>query len=70
MGQKVDLDDILDAEGVAELLGLGDARSVSTYRGRFPDFPLPVLRSGGGRCQYWLRQDVEAWQATQRRGRP
>ena len=59
----MDLDDILDAADVAPIIGVADARSVSTYRRRFDDFPHPVLRSHGGRCQFWLRQEVEAWQA-------
>lgn len=66
MGRTVDLDDLLDAAAVAELLGLGNARSVSTYRGRDEAFPSPVLKSSGGRCQFWLRADIEAWQERQR----
>ena len=70
MGRTVDLDDILDAAAVAQLIGVTDARSVSTYRARDAEFPAPILVSSGGRCQYWLRQDVEAWQAKrQQRGR-
>jgi predicted DNA-binding transcriptional regulator AlpA len=69
MGRTVDLDDLLDAASVAELIGLGDARSVSTYRTRDEDFPSPVLMSSGGRCQFWLRAEVEAWHARRRRAR-
>jgi predicted DNA-binding transcriptional regulator AlpA len=70
MGRTVDLDDILDATAVAQLIGVADARSVSTYRARDAEFPEPILVSSGGRCQYWLRQDVEAWQTKrQERGR-
>jgi predicted DNA-binding transcriptional regulator AlpA len=65
----VDLDDLLDSAGVAEVLGISGARSVSTYRSRDPEFPEPVLVSMGGRCQYWVRQDVEAWQEAKRRRR-
>jgi predicted DNA-binding transcriptional regulator AlpA len=67
MGRTVDLDDLLDAAAVAQLIGLGDARSVSTYRNRDDEFPAPVLMSSGGRCQFWLRGDVEAWQQSKRR---
>ena len=70
MGRTVDLDDVLDATAVASIIGLADARSVSTYRNRFADFPPPVLMSNGGRCQFWLRQEVEAWQAMRRSDRP
>lgn len=67
MGRTVDLDDLMDAASVAQLIGLADARSVSTYRQRDDDFPAPVLMSRGGRCQFWLRSDVEAWHAQRRR---
>ena len=70
MGRTVDLDDVLDAAAVASIIGVADARSVSTYRSRFADFPAPVLMSNGGRCQFWLRQDVEAWQAKRQSERP
>jgi len=69
MGRTVDLDDVLDAAAVASIIGVADARSVSTYRSRFADFPAPVLMSNGGRCQFWLRQEVEAWQAKREPGR-
>jgi predicted DNA-binding transcriptional regulator AlpA len=69
MGRRVDLDDLLDAAAVAELIGLGDARSVSTYRTRDKDFPRPVLMSSGGRCQFWLRAEVEAWHTKRRKTR-
>ena len=71
MGRTVDLDDILDAAAVAEIVGIGTGRSVSTYRTRYDDFPAPILSSNSGRCQFWLRQDVEAWhkKKQQERGR-
>lgn len=61
MGRMVDLDDLLEAADVAAVLGLARATAVATYRGRYDDFPAPVWRSRGGRCQLWLRSDVEAW---------
>jgi predicted DNA-binding transcriptional regulator AlpA len=61
MGHSVDLDDLLDGAAVAKLIGLSSARSVSTYRSRDSSFPEPVLVSSGGRCRYWLREDVERW---------
>lgn len=63
MGRKIDLDDLLDAHDVAELLGLSSPRAVATYRARHDDFPEPAWSSRGGRCQGWLRQDVAAWAA-------
>lgn len=61
MGRVVDLDDLADGAEVAKILGLSDARSVSTYRKRYSDFPEPVLVSEGGRCRYWLRGEIEDW---------
>ncbi len=61
MGRQVDLDDLLEAAQVAELLGLSKATAVSVYQHRYEDFPAPVLASTSGRCQFWLRQEVEAW---------
>jgi len=57
----VDLDDLIDATGVAGLLGLARRSAVTVYRSRYPDFPQPVRTSEGGRCLLWLRPDVEAW---------
>ncbi len=61
MGRPVDLDDLIDATGVAALLGLSRRSAVTVYRSRYDDFPEPVRTSEGGRCLLWLRQDVEAW---------
>jgi hypothetical protein len=57
----IDPADLLDSHDVAELLGLASHRAVSTYRGRYSDFPPPILEKGTGRCVLWLRADVEAW---------
>ena len=61
MGKKVDLDDLVDVGGVAELLGLAHKNSVTTYMRRYEDFPTPVLEFAEGKCRAWLRQEVEAW---------
>lgn len=61
VARLVDLDDLLDAQDVAELIGLTNPGGLPTYRARYDDFPEPVWRSRGGRCQLWLRQDVVGW---------
>lgn len=61
MAQLVNLDDLLDAAAVAAMLGLSSATAVSTYRARYDDFPAPAWVATSGRCQAWLRQDLEAW---------
>jgi predicted DNA-binding transcriptional regulator AlpA len=59
MGRTVDLDDIIDAAGVAKVIGLSHRNGVYTYRNRHPDFPEPVLEFN--RNFLWLRPDIEAW---------
>jgi predicted DNA-binding transcriptional regulator AlpA len=61
MGRKIDVDDLVDSTEVAELLGLGNPTSVSVYQTRYPDMPRPVVHRLSGRCQYWLRTDIEVW---------
>lgn len=61
MPELVNPDDLVDAQTVAALLGLSSRTSVSTYRHRHADFPVPVVDMGAGRCLLWLRADVEAW---------
>lgn len=57
----VDTNDLIDSHEVADLLRLASHRSVSTYRGRYPDFPEPVIEKSGGRCVLWLRGEIDAW---------
>ncbi len=60
---RIDLEDLLDAEQVAEVLGLSSARGVGAYRNHYEDFPAPVIERSSGRCQLWLRADVVQWRA-------
>jgi predicted DNA-binding transcriptional regulator AlpA len=55
----VEPEDLIDATEVAALLGLSHRNSVSVYRGRYDDFPEPVVVKS--RCLLWLRADIEAW---------
>lgn len=61
MAKPVDPANLIDAHGVAEVLGLNRRSSVSVYRRRYEDFPEPIVDMGAGRCLLWLRPDVEAW---------
>ena len=61
MSPLVDPDDLLDAEGVAEILGLAQRQSVSLYQRRYPDMPRPVVERAGGRTKLWLRSEIEDW---------
>jgi predicted DNA-binding transcriptional regulator AlpA len=59
VAELIDPDDLLDAEAVADLLGLASAGVISVYRTRYEDFPPPRIERG--RCRLWLRADVAAW---------
>ncbi len=61
MGAKVDTEDLVTASEVAQLLGLSQHNSVSTYLSRYSDFPQPVVEKSGGRIRLWLRQEIGAW---------
>jgi hypothetical protein len=61
MARLVDLDDLIDTSGVADVLGLANRNHVSDYRRRYPGFPTPVAEFNSGRCLLWLRSDIEAW---------
>ena len=57
----IDPANLIDAQTVAEILGLSRRSSVSVYRMRYQDFPRPVVDMGAGRCLLWLRGDIEVW---------
>ena len=54
-------EDLIDARGVAELLGLSAPNTVSVYQHRYADMPRPVVNLGRGRCMLWLRPEMERW---------
>ena len=57
----VDTTDLIDAHGVAALLGLTHSNSVSTYQRRYSDMPRPAIDFGSGKCKLWRRSEIEAW---------
>lgn len=57
--KKVDPNELVNAQEVAPLIGLGNPNGVSVYRRRHDDFPTPVVEKG--QCVLWLRADIEAW---------
>ncbi len=67
MGERVDVDDLIDAHGVAHILGLSQPNSVAGYLKRYADMPRPVIDLGRGRPRLWLRPDVERWAAERKR---
>jgi len=67
MGQNVDTEDLIDAQGVADLLGLAQRNTVSLYQRRYPDMPRPVVDLGQGRCKMWLRPEMLTWSMARKR---
>lgn len=63
MGRLVDVDDLIDAHDVAELLHLAQSNSVYLYQRRYPDMPRPVFAPGRYRAQLWLRSEIIDWAA-------
>jgi glutathione-regulated potassium-efflux system ancillary protein KefG len=61
MSPKVNTEDLVDSQEVAEILGLTHRNSVSTYLRRYEDFPRPIVERSGGRTRLWLRGDVLTW---------
>ena len=63
MARYLDAEDLVDAQGVAELLGLAQRNTVSAYQRRYPAMPRPVVDLGQGRCKLWLRSDIVLWRS-------
>ncbi|MCP4308846.1 MAG: hypothetical protein GY788_29015 [bacterium] len=61
MGRTVNTDELIDAQGVADLLGLAQRNTVSLYQRRYPEMPRPIVDLGQGRCKMWLRPEIESW---------
>lgn len=63
MGRQIDTDDVIDAQGMADMLGLAQRNTVSLYQRRYPSMPRPVIDLGQGRCKLWLRSEVDEWRS-------
>jgi glutathione-regulated potassium-efflux system ancillary protein KefG len=63
MSPRVETEDLLDAQGVADILHLSHRNTVSQYQRRYPDMPRPVIDLGEGRVKLWLRPEIERWAA-------
>lgn len=58
---RVDTEDLVDTQGVAEILGLAHRNTVHQYQERYEDMPKPVFDLGKGRVKLWLRPQIEKW---------
>lgn len=66
MGRTIDVEDLLSAAEVAELLGLSMRQVVSTYARRYDSFPTPAVVKSNGHTKLWIREDVEEWNRVHR----
>ena len=57
--RKVDVDDLVSAEEIADKFNLSHVQQVSTWARRHADFPKPIKKLQ--RVQIWHWPDVEAW---------
>jgi hypothetical protein len=62
---RVATEDLLDAHGVADILGLSHRNTVFQYQRKYDDMPRPVVDLGEGRVKLWLRPQIERWAARQ-----
>jgi hypothetical protein len=62
---KVETDDLLDAQGVADVLGLSHRNTVFQYQRKYEGMPRPAIDLGEGRVKLWLRPQIERWAACQ-----
>lgn len=61
MVKRVPVDDLIDAQGVADILHLAHRNTVSQYQRRYEDMPRPAVDLGEGRVKLWLRSEVTPW---------
>ena len=59
MGRRVDSDDLIDAVGIADRLGLAQPQTVHLWRKRYSDFPSPVAEFT--RLLVWDWSEVRQW---------
>ncbi len=65
MSPQVATEDLIDPQGVAEVLRLSHRNSVSLYQRRYADMPRPVVDLGEGRVKLWLKPEIVRWAARQ-----
>ena len=61
MAPRINSEDLIDSQIVAEILGLAHRNSVTTYLRRYPDMPRPIVELGEGRVRLWLRSEIVQW---------
>jgi predicted DNA-binding transcriptional regulator AlpA len=69
MARRVAVDDLIDAQGVADILDLAHRNTVSQYQQRYEDMPRPVVDLGEGRVKLWLRSEIKRWASERKASR-
>ena len=64
MSPTIRTEDLIDAQGIADLLGLAQRNTISLYQKRYPEMPRPVIDLGSGRCRLWCRKEIVKWART------
>ncbi len=54
---------LMDAQGVAELLGLAQRNTAPAHQRGYSALPRPVVNPGQGHCTLWLRGEIEVSQS-------
>lgn len=65
MSPRVNTEDLIDAQEVADILGLSHRNTVFQYQRRYDDMPRPAVDLGDGRVKLWLRPQIERWAVRQ-----
>ncbi|HVF74596.1 MAG TPA: hypothetical protein VM938_06065 [Acidimicrobiales bacterium] len=59
MGRKVDADDIVGTQEIADRLAVARSAVIHDWLRRYPDFPKPIAFVG--RQRLWNWPDIAAW---------
>jgi len=67
--KMVNANDLIDAEDVAEIVGLSSAHNVTAYQSIYPEMPRPVVAIKRGRrsTRLWVRAQVVRWNNARRK---
>lgn len=59
VGRSVEVENLIEAQGIADRLGLKQRQTIDSWIDRHDDFPAPLGQWGRTRLWDWL--EVEAW---------
>jgi predicted DNA-binding transcriptional regulator AlpA len=59
VSRTVKVENLIEAQGIADRLGLAQRQTIDSWMRRHPDFPRPL--GTWGRTRLWDWSEVEAW---------